>query len=222
MTYEGNREQIYGHTSYSQHADDMHVANIFHMIGKKNPSYLDLGAHHPFDISNTALFYERGSRGVNVEANPKLLQQFKIWRPEDINVCVGVGPQVGVFPFYMFDDTCGLNSFSPLDVKKLEATHPVRETQEIEIITLDMLVELYCPFKVFPDFLNCDIEGFDFSVLNSATFTPESAPMVICVEVRRNETRRFQDMMFEKGYSMVCRCSENLIFVQLQHVHALY
>lgn len=53
-------------------------------MGIKKPSYIDIGAHHPYEISNTAIFYMNGCRGVNVEANPNLIDEFYKERPDDI------------------------------------------------------------------------------------------------------------------------------------------
>jgi hypothetical protein len=65
----GHRDQWFGGRTYAQHGDDLAVLNIFKRLGIERPSYLDVGAYHPFDLSNTALLYERGSRGINVEPN---------------------------------------------------------------------------------------------------------------------------------------------------------
>ena len=42
--------------SYSQCGEDLIVKFIFDILNIKNPSYIDIGAHHPNYISNTALF----------------------------------------------------------------------------------------------------------------------------------------------------------------------
>jgi hypothetical protein len=68
----GHRDQWFGGRTYAQHGDDLAVLNIFKRLGIERPSYLDVGAYHPFDLSNTALLYERGSRGINVEPNEAL------------------------------------------------------------------------------------------------------------------------------------------------------
>lgn len=73
-------------------------------MGIKKPSYIDIGAHHPYEISNTAIFYMNGCRGVNVEANPNLIDEFYKERPDDINICCGVGNHPGKMPFYMIDE----------------------------------------------------------------------------------------------------------------------
>lgn len=90
-----HRNQKFGRTTYAQHGEDLMICNLFSIIGVDRPGYLDLGAHHPYVISNTALLYERGSRGVNVEANPVLLDAFREARPEDVSVNLGVGPERG-------------------------------------------------------------------------------------------------------------------------------
>src|SRR5215831_18702667 len=97
--YTGHPDQAFGHTTYSQCGEDLLVANIFTLIGIPTPSYLDVGAHHPLHVSNTALLYARGSRGINVEANPELIPAFHTLRPGDVTVNVGVGPQRGRLNF---------------------------------------------------------------------------------------------------------------------------
>ncbi len=82
--------QWYGGRTYAQHGDDLAIINLFNCLRIQQPSWLDIGAHHPFHLSNTALLYQRGSRGINVEANPALMEAFKLHRPEDKNVCVAV------------------------------------------------------------------------------------------------------------------------------------
>jgi hypothetical protein len=44
--------------SYSQSGEDLIVRVYFDILGITNPTYIDIGAHHPYFISNTALFYE--------------------------------------------------------------------------------------------------------------------------------------------------------------------
>src|SRR6187200_1235902 len=77
--------------SYSQCGEDLLVQYVFLLRGIKYPSYIDIGANDPFYLSNTALFYNKGCRGINIEANPKLIENFKLHRPEDHNLNIGIG-----------------------------------------------------------------------------------------------------------------------------------
>ena len=51
--------------SYSQSGEDLIVKHIFENLGVKKPSYLDIGAYHPFHLNNTVIFYLSGSHGIN-------------------------------------------------------------------------------------------------------------------------------------------------------------
>ncbi|MFM6249337.1 MAG: hypothetical protein ACKPEQ_09345, partial [Dolichospermum sp.] len=58
------------HISYSQCGEDLIINFIFNNLGIINPSYLDIGAHHPTYLSNTYSFYRKGCQGVCVEPDP--------------------------------------------------------------------------------------------------------------------------------------------------------
>src|SRR5437763_16778861 len=68
----GHPDQGFGGRTYAQFGEDLIFLNIFALLGINTPSYIDVGAHHPVNISNTALLYERGCRGIKIDANPDL------------------------------------------------------------------------------------------------------------------------------------------------------
>ena len=48
-------------TSYSQCGEDLLVALVLQLIrGSRPKKYLDIGANHPLNLSNTALLYADG------------------------------------------------------------------------------------------------------------------------------------------------------------------
>ena len=104
--------------SYSQIGEDLLVRYIFDVKGIKNISYLDIGAHDPFYLSNTALFYETGSIGINVEANPVLFNKFEVSRKKDINLNIGICEKEGDLDFYVFRETA-LSTFNSLEAERL-------------------------------------------------------------------------------------------------------
>lgn len=205
-------DQKFGCVSLAQHGDDLMLVNLFLLLGIVKPSYLDLGAHHPFVISNTALLYARGSRGVNVEANPNLIEEFRRSRPEDVNVNVGVGLREGDAPFYMYSDTSGRNTFSLNETKALEKKMTVKKAMNLPMLTLSQIVERYCG-GIYPDLLSTDLEGLDYAVLKSADFS-KTSPKVIVTEVRRFDAALIKLLMLELGYFVYCRMGENLFFVR--------
>lgn len=220
--------QYWGGLTYAQHADDLMILNIFMFLGVSKPSYIDIGAHHPYLISNTALLYSRGSRGINVEANPNLIKQFLLDRPEDINLCVGVGVEEKMMPFYMIDEESGRNSFSKEAIDlylKKEPGATIKHILHIPVMTLEQIIKEYAD-GIFPDLLSIDVENMDYDILRSYDFT-KNAPKVIDVEVHfKNEEDyvgdKMKELLFGQGYFLYCKMGANFIFVKDEYKSTLY
>jgi FkbM family methyltransferase len=215
-------DQQFGCRTYAQHGDDLVALALFTAMGISRPSYIDIGAHHPFNISNTALLYSRGSRGVNVEANPNLSKAFRDARPDDVNLNVGVAGQRGELTFYMIDAWSGRNTFDKSIAEAFVRDHPqfkISATAQIPVITVQDIIEKHCG-GIFPDFLTLDVEGLDEEILRSISYEV-SAPKVICVETVNaggaGSGRTIKDFLVSKGYFCVMRCGANSIFVQNQY-----
>jgi FkbM family methyltransferase len=187
------------------------LCNLFRLMGVDRPSYLDLGAHHPYVISNTALLYERGSRGVNVEANPVLIELLREARPEDTTVNLGVGPEQGTFPFYQFSKGSGLNTFSVSVAEQQASKRPIVQIVHLPVWTISRIVDEYCG-GVYPDLLSLDLEGLDLAVLKSADFS-RSRPRIVIAELRDPDATEARVFMRQSGYHVLCRMMANLIFV---------
>lgn len=213
MKYEGHEQQKFGCESYSQHGEDLFLLNVFDLLGLPNFTWLDIGAHHPTDISNTALFYKKGNRGTNVEANPYLMAPFCEERSEDNNICIGVAGEDGERDFYMVDQTSGLNSFCLEELNRVGI--PPISHRPLKCISINNFVDTYLG-GIWPQLLLTDAEGLDYEILHAAEFDT-SKPHVICAEVRPHEAYKFKMMLFEKGYFSLCRITANLIFCKLEH-----
>lgn len=215
-----NERETIGLTCFGQHFDDLVIAAIFGQIGIDKPTYIDLGANHPYDLSNTALLYRNGCRGINIEANPSLITEFEKERPEDINLCVGVSLKEGKLPFYKFSEISGRNTFSKEEADRVcLANTKIKEVVELPVVTLKSIIDKYCP-NGFPDFLDCDIEGLDYDVLQDYDLKG-NGPKVLCVEVRPGDIEMFDSMLFAKGYFRYCRMGENNIYVQNKYKRQL-
>lgn len=211
-----------GNRYYGQFAEDLILSTVFVRLGVKKPSYIDIGAHHPWLINNTALMYEGGGRGINVDASKESIALFCLVRPEDTNLNLGVSSCRGEQMFYMFGDVNGRNSASLAAVdnfKREDCRAEVKEVRAVSFETLNDIVERYCP-QGFPDFLNCDLEGLDYEVLNACHLL-EDGPKVVCVEVGGGAIARFDDMMEGKGFFRFCRIGTNNIYAQKRYSKAL-
>jgi len=82
---------------YSQHGEDQFIDKYFK--GRKGV-YIDIGASHPFIISNTYLLYKKGWRGVTVEPIQYLHKRHKQLRPRDTAIKSLIGTIKGKVMFY--------------------------------------------------------------------------------------------------------------------------
>jgi FkbM family methyltransferase len=216
--YSGHPDQAFGHMTYSQFGEDLLIANIFALLDIPAPSYLDVGAHHPLHVSNTALLYARGSRGINVEANPDLISAFRELRPDDITLNVGVGAKLGRLDFYRIDSLSGRNTFNKEVADAFVREHPnfkVSDIIQVDVLPLDEIVRKHAN-GVYPDFLTIDIEGLDYEVLSAADFS-HTKPKAICVEAvsgaDRDDSSRLHGLLAERGYRLCARTWGNLIMI---------
>jgi FkbM family methyltransferase len=208
--------------SYSQAGEDMIVDFIFKALRVSKPSYLDIGAHHPFQLSNTYYFYLNGCRGVTVEPDPNLFGLLVQRRPNETHLNVGVGAETSdKLPFHVMS-TPTLNTFSNDEAIRYEKTglHKIVRVEKIPVITISEIFDKYFSRNP-PDFLSIDVEGLDFEIIKSINFAIYR-PCVICIETltfsENREEKKLIDItahMESQGYMIYADTYINTIFVDL-------
>lgn len=183
--------------SYSQCGEDVIVDFILENFFDINkPYYLDLGAHDPFFISNTAFFDLKGCHGVCIEADPELFLQLKNKRKNAKCVNVGVSVSEGrdYAKFYIMDQN-SLNTFSKEEALRYvnECGNKITREVDIKVLSYNDIVEFYCLSK--PNFVSIDVEGLDYDIVKSMNLTTRR-PEVICVETLSyaNEGNRVKNL----------------------------
>jgi len=213
----------YKKKSFSQTGEDIIVKFIFDNIGFNKPSYLDIGAHHPYYLSNTALFYELGSRGINIEPDPVLFENFIKYRPDDINLNIGISDKIGMQDFYIMNAPT-LNTFSKEEADRagLEGDYKIAKILKIKTELLQNIITQYANDK-FPQFLNIDAEGIDELIINSIDFH-SNYPIVICIETISfsNSGRGIKNLelinkIINAGYINYADTNINTIFVRKEN-----
>lgn len=179
-------DKAYAHqkVSYSQCGEDLIVDFLLtSILGIKSPSYVDIGAHHPWWLNNTYIFYRRGLRGVNIEPDPALFSNFIKSRPGDININKGVAFNTDdkMADFYVMSSRA-LNTFSKEEAERIgrAGIYKVEEIKQVELIGINDILLKYFSDKPL-DFLSIDVEGLDLEILKSLDFSTYR-PKVICVE----------------------------------------
>jgi len=206
--------------SYSQSGEDLIIDFIFNAIGITQPSYLDIGAHDPYYLNNTAIFYERGCRGINIEPDPELFKNFLIHRKEDINLNIGVGDRKSTLDFYKMSVPT-LNTFSEKEAQNYtkEGDFKIEKIIPVQVEVISDIIKKYNN-GVYPDFLTLDAEGIDEIVIHSIDFE-KSFPKVICVESLTFSSSRqgvkntaLISFLEEKGYLLYADTNINSIFIR--------
>lgn len=205
--------------SYSQCGEDLIIKFIFETLGIRTPSYIDIGAHNPEYLSNTAIFYKNCSSGINIEPEPTLFKAFLKARKRDINLNIGVSDLQGEIDFYIMSAPT-LNTFSKNEADKYtNEGYYVESIKKVEVDTINNVITNYCKGN-FPDFLSLDVEGLDFEILKSIDYD-KSVPTVMCVEtISFSETgngvkdKQIINFLESKGYMVYADTYINTIFVK--------
>ena len=214
-----NIQSVYFKKSYSQSGEDLIVRFIFDRLSITHPSYLDIGAHDPFILSNTAIFYESGSNGINIEPDTLLFENFVNLRKNDINLNIGIGGKSSKMTFYIMSERA-LNTFSEYDaLNSVKEGLKIEQKKEIDIRTLNEVLEEYYDNK-FPDFLSLDAEGLDLEIMKSINYA-KSKPKVICAETisfskkgKGKKNKELINFILGKGYIIYADTNINTIFIQ--------
>ena len=87
--------------SFSQYGEDVILA---HFIPSNTGFYIDVGAYHPWQFSNTYKLYLSGWRGITIEPNPDTTAAFERMRPRDIHLNCGISERASDLVYYRFRD----------------------------------------------------------------------------------------------------------------------
>ena len=193
-----------GRLSFSQTGEDLLVEYIFRALGLAQPTYLDLGAFDPWELSNTARLHLRGSHGVNVEPNPRQFGRFVESRPGDRNVNVGIAAAAGTLTYFEMDVPT-LNTFSRTEAERCvrEEGHRILRELPVPVLTLPEVLARHCDGQ-FPDFLSVDIEGLDQLVVDVIA-AHAAKPKVVCIETI-SYSRSGQGQKDEALIGALCAC----------------
>lgn len=213
--------------SYSQCGEDLLVVFVLDLIhGSRPKKYLDIGANHPFDLSNTALLYTLGGHGILVEPDPYFAQLQRNKRPRDKVLQYGMHFSEEEKADFFVMDSPTLNTFSRQEMERyVSMGHRLTNTLQVELKNINAILATAGEL----DFMNLDIEGLDKAILEMIDWK-KYRPTCICVETLTYETlqepRKLNDiieLMLAQDYILYADTFINSIFVDrrqwLQHWH---
>jgi len=203
--------------SFSQCGEDLICWFLLDLLAIRKPAYVDVGAHDPVRLSNTALFHLLGSRGINIEPDPRLFASFPRARPGDINLNIGIARAAGTLTFFRMSDPA-LSTFSESEARRMEAEEGIAITERIQV-PVRPLGEVLVENRWQPDFMSVDAEGTDIEVLESFDLA-RLRPAVVCVEtisfslsMAGKKNAALQKLMAGAGYLAYADTYINTIYV---------
>jgi len=204
----------YSAPSYSQEGEDMILQRIFQEF--ETGFYIDVGAYHPKHLSNTYYFYQKGWRGINIDAMPGSMDLFRHLRPRDINIEAAVASKKQEIPYNVFRGRA-LNSLDPnwADERSIDRSEVV-ESYIVVTSRLDDILARHLPPDQSIQFMSVDVEGFDLEVLQSNNwmlFRPE----YVLVEIWHLHLDRAHDhpivkYLYSQGYYLFGKAYSTVFF----------
>jgi FkbM family methyltransferase len=205
--------------SYSQYGEDIIVRFALESLGIRHPRYIDIGANKPYLGSNTAMFHESGSRGINIEPDPLLFAAFPRFRKRDTNLNAGVLDRSGEREFYVMsfrDMSTFLRSEAEERMRKFDAQ--ILRIINVKVFTLNEIFTEYGALNP-PQFMSIDAEGADELILRAFDFRSWSPEVICCETLSFTSTTRWRKneslirFMESKGYFVLADTWLNTIFV---------
>lgn len=157
---------------FGQGAEDLLLRSFIENAESKPGFYVDIGAFHPVQASNTKYFYDHGWRGINIEANPKSAALFAKMRPRDINLNIGVSNENGSMDFYFFGAEHSINTFNKNQAEAFSQHFqlPIKEVISMEVRHINEVLQENIPSGQEIDFISIDIEGMERKILEAIDF----------------------------------------------------
>jgi FkbM family methyltransferase len=204
--------------SYAQNGEDMILA--WHLSDRKSGFYVDIGAHHPIRYSNTYRLYLRGWSGINVDAMPGSMREFRRLRPRDINIEAAVASVNRDLTFYVFQDPTVNTLDRDMALQHIKDGRLLDREVVVRTKSLAQLLDEYIPDNTKIDLLTIDVEGLDLDVLGSNDwnrYTPDYV-LIECLdtltfaEVSSNALTEF---LAKRCYSPVAKTVHTVLYKRM-------
>ncbi|MHB1393078.1 MAG: FkbM family methyltransferase [Clostridia bacterium] len=212
----------------AQSGEDAICAYINMALGRPldQCTYLDLGANHAKDLSNTYFFYSHGARGVLVEANQNLIPELKFYRNGDIILNKCISTRSGDYVDFYILNGDGLSTPDLDSANEFIAKNPelkIVDTVKIETISVNDIIENY--LGKAPVIMNIDVEGNDLEILQSIDFS-KYRPLIIIAEmieykptlVISSKNKKISEFMEQNEYIEYAFTGINSIFIDKKQI----
>ena len=192
-------------TDYSQFGEQQHI--LAALAGIDEGHFLDIGAFHPTDKSNTRALFEMGWSGVMVEPSPgPMLSLLSAYGNEPRIILVQAVVSSEILPVLrcLYASDAGVATTEVAEYARWKGLVPFQGSVFVPRILISRIYEWFGPFH----FVSIDSEGTSIELLG-ALIEGGARPQCICVE--HNGREREAAAIYAPFYRLVYRNMENLI-----------
>jgi len=219
-------KSIHDEQFFSQRGQDWFLSTYV-FPGVHNGFFLDIGANHPFDLSNTCYFEKQGWTGMAFEPQPHVQS---LWKDVRNTPCLqlALGETEGniLFNSIIADNwTHALAYVSSVAEERQFLLEDLKEPHEVQQIQvkqkrLESVLQEYGIGEI--DFISMDVEGYEMNVLKGIDF---SKVHIKCFVIENDATcigdNTIREFLKEKGYTHIARLSGDDVFVHASHLNAI-
>ncbi len=161
----------------------------------KTGTYMDIGCYHPFKESHTALLFKKGWSGINIDISKESISLFKILRPNDLNLNIGLALKNGKQKAYFEKNISTVSSLDKTHIKNIGRKN--KFIRNVNVYTLKKIREIYNIKKI--DFLKMDCESLDNKIILKSDFKTLHCRF-LCVELLPQEVFgwKFREPLIKK------------------------
>jgi FkbM family methyltransferase len=196
---------------YSKNKEDLYLKKVFK--NKVKGTYIDIGAYHPYRLSNTYLLYRKGWRGINVDINKKSIDLFDMARPNDLNLNIAIGSKDKMQIFYYKNIIYPMNTLNKDFAKRFWGKKVHIKKNKIMTRTFDYLVKK--TKKI--DLLDIDVEGNEYEVIKKINFKNVRFKIILIEhslfnKKAKRDTRKIKFLLQKAKYVYVKSFGETSVY----------
>lgn len=195
---------------YSQNNEEEFIVNYF---GSKQGKFMDIGAFHPYQLSNTRKLFELGWGGVYIEPSPICFQNFanEYSNNENITLINKAVVTNDIKELEFFESSGDAVSTSVASHRDLWLTagivfNPIK----VETININELISNYGNEV---NFLNIDVEAMNYELFCAIPNEFLSSIEMLCIEHDRN-FEQIEQRMNMLGFKKILQNPENIILAK--------
>lgn len=189
--------------TYSQHGEDVFILETLKQHNLKDSIYVDVGANHPTDISNTYLLYRNGLKGLIIEPNPELISLFFRFRTRDIALPIGCSNSASLSKFNISKTPVVSSFLSARDDNFYKSIF-------VPVLPVDMALKSI--ERSFISLLSIDVEGLNLEVLKGAASTLQNT-LLLCVEYDNDAEKDSFAKFLREDFLLIKEFGCNLFFI---------